>query len=97
MPPEKLCQISSFNSKGFCSALAFNQVGSIMVSGCKCNIKVWSFHKGKLSKLKTLTEHCDYVYCLVFSKKLNWFASGSRDFTIRGWKEEENNWISSQP
>jgi WD40 repeat protein len=32
----------------------------------------------------------DYIFCLIFRKKFNWFASGSCDHTIRYWKEQEN-------
>jgi WD40 repeat protein len=58
-----------------------------MVSGCKNDIKVWKVKKGKLVDNKILKGHNDQIYCLIFSKKYNWFASCSGDKTIRGWKE----------
>lgn len=45
-----------------------------------------------------LNGHTDNVLCLVFSKKHNWFASGSGDCTIRCWKEDDKkDWVSTQP
>jgi WD40 repeat protein len=46
---------------------------------------------------KRLTGHSNVVACLVYSKRHNWFASGSRDNTIRCWREIDNNWISASP
>jgi WD40 repeat protein len=47
---------------------------------------------------KRLIGHNEIVYCLVFSKKYNWFASGSDDSTIRCWKENaDKDWVSTEP
>lgn len=50
-------------------------------------IKLWKFENGTLKLLYTLKGHEKDVTCLYFSKKSNWFVSGSRDKTIRIWKE----------
>jgi WD40 repeat protein len=67
-----------------------------MVSGCGNDIKVWQFDKGKLSQLKKIKRHKDYISCLLFSKKMNWFVSSSKG-TIISWKGSGNDWINAQP
>jgi WD40 repeat protein len=67
-----------------------------MVAGCDEKIKVFKFQNGMLLEDRKLIGHTNVVYCLLFSKKCNWFASGSYDNTIRCWKENCNEWISSK-
>ena len=65
-----------------------------MVSGCGSNILVWRFNNGCLTKENKLLGHVGYVYCIVYSKKHNWFVSSSVDNTILCWRNQYNNdWI----
>ncbi|CAK81303.1 unnamed protein product (macronuclear) [Paramecium tetraurelia] len=74
-----------------CLATAFNKDNSIMISTSEELIKVWTFDNGKLELFQTLKGHDKEVTCLYFSRKNNWFISGSRDKTLRIWKEFSNS------
>jgi WD40 repeat protein len=51
-----------------------------------------------MNEQNILNGHTEVVTCLVFSKKHNWFFSGSADSTIRCWKEDDmKDWITRQP
>ncbi|CAD8119217.1 unnamed protein product [Paramecium primaurelia] len=69
-----------------------------MVSTEKNDIKVWNFLNGTIKLIKTLQGHTNWVLCLVYSNKQNFFISGAQDNTIRFWKLlDQTNWSSSQP
>ncbi|CAD8198429.1 unnamed protein product [Paramecium octaurelia] len=81
-----------------CNAIAFDQFGSIIVSTQQNDIKVWSFLNGKFKLIKTLQGHTCQIQCLVYSKKQNFFISGSQDKTLRCWQQLNNNdWFCSEP
>ncbi|CAD8110203.1 unnamed protein product [Paramecium primaurelia] len=63
----------------------------IKISTSEELIKVWNFYNGKLELFQTLKGHDKVVTCLYFIRKNNWFISGSRDKTIRLWKEFSNS------
>lgn len=78
--------------------MSFNFSGSILATGCEKNIKLWEFNGGTMTESTILEGHSDIVYCLIWSKKYNWFASGSADNTLRCWKEHaEKDWVSTDP
>ncbi|CAD8116143.1 unnamed protein product [Paramecium primaurelia] len=80
-----------------CYAIAFNKNGSQMVSMNNFDIKVWSFHDGKLQLESTLQAHTSYIYCFVYSKLQQSFISCSNDKSIICWKKNNyNNWKKSQ-
>ena len=74
-----------------CLATAFNKDNSIMISTSEEQIKVWKFANGVLNIFQILKGHDKEVTCLYFSRKNNWFISGSRDKTLRIWKEFSNS------
>ncbi|CAD8179044.1 unnamed protein product [Paramecium octaurelia] len=81
-----------------CSTIAFNQTGSIMVSNEKSAIKIWKFSEETLELLHSQDVHQGNINCLVYSKQLNSFISGSEDQTIICWKQSNNyEWKNSQP
>ncbi|CAD8157749.1 unnamed protein product [Paramecium pentaurelia] len=80
-----------------CYAIAFNQNGQIMASGCGKDIKLWNFNNGKLKEIQTLSSHKQDVSCLIFSKLSDNFVSGSFDSTIKIWKQfKGQEWKSLQ-
>ncbi|CAD8200161.1 unnamed protein product [Paramecium pentaurelia] len=88
----------SVQQKIQCNSIVFDFSGSIMVSTEENDIKVWRFLDGKIKMLKKLQGHTNWVFCLVYSKKQNFFISGAEDKTIRCWKQlNQTEWISSQP
>ncbi|CAD8079754.1 unnamed protein product [Paramecium primaurelia] len=91
--------IDDFNQQtDFCRAIVFNNTGSIMISSHSKNIIVWNFTQGKLELSNKFEVHKDYINCLVYSKKMNYFISGSKDNSIICWKQIQNNlWDWSQP
>jgi hypothetical protein len=62
-----------------------------MVAGFSKDIKVWEFDEGNLTEKHTLEGPKGLVFCLLFSKKLNWFAS-THENMIMGWKEYGKEW-----
>ncbi|CAD8124541.1 unnamed protein product [Paramecium sonneborni] len=93
-------QIQEVFQEQWCFALAFNRQGSIMVGTAKKDIKIWDFEKGKLKDSGIILKgHQQDVTCIIFSKKINWFITGSIDCKIIGWKQLSNpiNWDVSQP
>ncbi|CAD8127199.1 unnamed protein product [Paramecium sonneborni] len=86
------------NQEKVCYGLAFNNLGTLMAAGCDNDIKIWKFQNGKLIDSQiTLQGHKNCVICIVFSRKVNWFASGSHDCQIIGWKQiDQNKWHQSE-
>ncbi|CAD8111626.1 unnamed protein product [Paramecium primaurelia] len=77
----------------WCNAIAFNKEGNIMIAGCIFSIKVFDFSKGRIVQTYQAKQHQGDINCLLFSKKLNQFISGSDDKTIRIWKQiDKNEW-----
>ncbi|CAD8095952.1 unnamed protein product [Paramecium primaurelia] len=94
----KLKSIEQSVQQKQCNSIVFDSSGSIMVSTEENDIKVWSFLDGKIKMLKKLQGHTNWVFCLVYSKKQNFFISCAEDKTIRCWKQlNQTEWISSQP
>ncbi|CAD8212376.1 unnamed protein product [Paramecium pentaurelia] len=77
----------SVKSNAEINTIAFNSSGSIMIQNEEKYIKVQRFNDGIINLITTLTEHSDWIYCLIYSKKLNSFISSSGDNTIRCWKQ----------
>ncbi|CAD8125413.1 unnamed protein product [Paramecium sonneborni] len=79
-----------------CLAIAFNNDQTIMVSTAGNNIKIWDFNANNiqsenfLKRRGTFMIHLDTVNCLVYSKKNQYFISGSDDLYIICWKLENN-------
>ncbi|CAD8112407.1 unnamed protein product [Paramecium sonneborni] len=87
--------VQEYKQNEWCHALAFNNNKSIMVSSLNNNIKIWNFQQGQLIDTNIILDgHEKLIKCIVFSKKYNWFFSGSEDNTIRSWKEKQG-WFSS--
>ncbi|CAD8190166.1 unnamed protein product [Paramecium pentaurelia] len=81
-----------------CYAIVFDKNGSIMISTCSKEIKIWNFDQGIFSLTTSYQKHTDAVNCLVYSKHNNYFISGSRDKTIICWQQiSQKEWICSQP
>lgn len=38
-----------------------------------------------------LNAHSNSVLCLIYSKKIDWFASGSDDCTVKSWLLDNKN------
>ncbi|CAD8123907.1 unnamed protein product [Paramecium sonneborni] len=89
--------LSQMNQQEICYSLAFNYNGTIMVSGCQENIKIWKFNGRMIDCLQIIKgdSDIDYATCLVFSKKSNSFISGSFDTSIKIYKEQNNIWNKS--
>lgn len=50
-------------------------------------IAIFESENGNFTKqVEILEKHTNFVYCIVFSKKSNWFVSGSDDNSIICWK-----------
>ncbi|CAD8142263.1 unnamed protein product [Paramecium pentaurelia] len=80
-----------------CNAIAFNKDYSIVITGCKKDIKVFQNNQGKLNQIQLLSEHTSNVYSLNFLKNINNFVSGSDDSSIIIWQAIGNNqWQSQQ-
>ncbi|CAD8174386.1 unnamed protein product [Paramecium pentaurelia] len=94
----KLKLIDNKNNKqdGRFESIVFDKTGSIMVSNDMESIKIWRFEKGELSLQNQLQIHNLHVKCLVYSKFLNNFISGSADKKIICWKQVNlNKWNSN--
>ncbi|CAD8109903.1 unnamed protein product [Paramecium primaurelia] len=77
----------------WCNAIAFNKQGNIMIAGCIFSIKVFDFLKGRIVQTYQAKQHSGDINCLLFSKQINQFISGSDDRTIRIWnKIDQNEW-----
>ncbi|CAD8182646.1 unnamed protein product [Paramecium pentaurelia] len=77
--------------------IVFNKFGTIMISIDSFDIKVWDFNQGRLKLQNRIQVHQSSVKCLVYSKKVNCFISGSDDKSIICWKQINNNeWMRSQ-
>ncbi|CAD8210889.1 unnamed protein product [Paramecium pentaurelia] len=77
----------------WCNAIAFNKEGNIMIAGCIFSIKVFDFSKGRIVQTYQAKQHEGDINCLLFSKKINQFISGSDDKTIRIWTQiDKNEW-----
>ncbi|CAD8087590.1 unnamed protein product [Paramecium primaurelia] len=89
----------SKEQKEKCRAIAFDPTGKIMVSTSDNEIKIWNFDHGQITLTDTLQGHQGAVYSLIYSKFKNCFFSGSRDNSIRLWKQLDgiNKWQSSKP
>ncbi|CAD8162364.1 unnamed protein product [Paramecium octaurelia] len=71
-----------------CYALDFNKDNTLVAASCKENIKIWKFIEGQLIDQNILlTGHESDVFCIVFSKKINWIVSGDSTNQIRSWIE----------
>ncbi|CAD8071337.1 unnamed protein product [Paramecium sonneborni] len=80
-----------------CFAISFNNDGSMMVSGCSKDIKIWEFQNGKIREVLKLKGHTDVIRCLTFANQNNSIISGSGDCSIRCWKQLNfKQWKSSQ-
>ncbi|CAD8188886.1 unnamed protein product [Paramecium octaurelia] len=80
---------NSIDYQDECCALSFNESGTLMISGCNCEIKVWNFQNGILNQITTLSGHKWMITCLIFSKKSNSFLSASYDQTICLWMSSQ--------
>ncbi|CAK59384.1 unnamed protein product (macronuclear) [Paramecium tetraurelia] len=86
-----------------CHALDFNKDNSLVAASCKENIKIWKFIEGQLINQNILlTGHESDVFCILFSKKINWIVSGDKTNQIRSWIEckdvqGKTYWQSSLP
>ncbi|CAD8105946.1 unnamed protein product [Paramecium primaurelia] len=81
----------------FSRALDFNHDNSLMAASSDQNIIIWKFQEGKLNNKETvLTGHKNDVFCIVFSKKMNWIVSGDKNNQIISWIERVNNQGKSQ-
>ncbi|CAD8156512.1 unnamed protein product [Paramecium pentaurelia] len=81
-----------------CFAISFNNIGSLMISGCGKYIKLWDFLNGNIKEVLKLKGHDDKIRCLSFTHSNNSFISGSGDCSIRCWKQINfKQWKSSQP
>ncbi|CAD8192395.1 unnamed protein product [Paramecium pentaurelia] len=93
-------QIQEVPQEKWCFALAFNKEGSIMAGAAKKDVKIWNLKNGQLQDSGiTLKGHQLDVTCIVFSKNINWFITGSIDCRIIGWREisSSKQWESLQP
>ncbi|CAK93934.1 unnamed protein product (macronuclear) [Paramecium tetraurelia] len=82
-----------------CYAIVFNNTGSIMVSTDGQDILIWNFAQGQLKQSNRYRVHqlSHHVQCLVYSKRMNSFISGSWDKSIICWKQiNSNEWQWSQ-
>ncbi|CAD8122132.1 unnamed protein product [Paramecium sonneborni] len=79
----------------WCNAIAFNKEGNIMIAGCIFSIKIFDFLKGRIVQTYQAQQHTGDINCLLFSKKINQFISGSDDNTIIIWTQvDQNKWKS---
>ncbi|CAD8062008.1 unnamed protein product [Paramecium sonneborni] len=83
--------------KEACIALAINFDGSLVAASCNNDIKIWKFQNGNMIDQKIILKgHENIVFCIIFSKKINWFVSGGTDNQIRCWTEKnKRSWFSS--
>ncbi|CAD8163695.1 unnamed protein product [Paramecium octaurelia] len=80
-----------------CVAIATNSDCSIVVAGCKTEIKVFEFKQDILTQAQLLSEHTKGVCTLNFMKKSNQFISGSDDNLIIIWSmNQSNQWVCQQ-
>ncbi|CAD8112006.1 unnamed protein product [Paramecium primaurelia] len=76
----------------YCLAIAFNQSGTIMASGCENIIKVWDYNNGKIEVITTLDPDQMQILSLIFSKNSNNFISGSIN-SINMWcTKNDKSW-----
>ncbi|CAD8096597.1 unnamed protein product [Paramecium sonneborni] len=89
----ELLSQSSLQQQEFCYSIAINKNNSIVIAGCKSNIRIFEFKEELLKEIQVLNEHSDYVNCLYFMNQSDSFVSGSRDNSIKIWKKNiENQW-----
>ncbi|CAD8204350.1 unnamed protein product [Paramecium pentaurelia] len=89
--------VQEVKQKEWCHALAFNYNQSIMAGSFDKSIKIWNFQQGQLQDKNIILDgHEKLIKCIVFSRKNNWFFSGSEDHTIRSWKEKQSWFFSSK-
>ncbi|CAD8178896.1 unnamed protein product [Paramecium pentaurelia] len=82
---------NSIKVDNFCYAFAFNKDQSIVLAGCRKDIKVFENREGKLNQVQLLSKHTDDVNALNFMKKTNNLVSGSSDKSIIIWQVIGNN------
>ncbi|CAK84786.1 unnamed protein product (macronuclear) [Paramecium tetraurelia] len=89
--------ISSTQQKEICTGIAINRDGSLIAASCNNDIKIWKFKDGILIDQKILLKgHESVVFCIIFSKKIDWFLSGGMDNSIRCWIDRnKKSWFSS--
>ncbi|CAK81356.1 unnamed protein product (macronuclear) [Paramecium tetraurelia] len=88
---EKLDDFSIKESKE-CYVMAFNKDCSILIVGCRYEIRVYTFLKGFMNQIQKISnKHTNNVWTLNFMKKSNRFISGSYDDTIIIWVSKKNN------
>ncbi|CAD8061860.1 unnamed protein product [Paramecium sonneborni] len=78
-------------------SIAINKDCSILIAGCKKEIKVFEWKQEVLKQTQLLSEHQGDVFTLNFMKKSNHFISGSEDQSIIIWSvNQSNKWICQQ-
>ncbi|CAD8124490.1 unnamed protein product [Paramecium sonneborni] len=88
-------QFYSKKQAEWCNAIAFNKEGNIMIAGSIFTIKIFDFLKGRIVQTYQAQQHTGDINCLLFSKKINQFISGSDDNTIIIWTQiDQNKWKS---
>ncbi|CAD8060828.1 unnamed protein product [Paramecium sonneborni] len=93
----KLKKINQIKQDSCCLSLVFNQFNTLMISTKLHQIQIWSFDKGIINLKQILDVHTKWVNCLVYSKKIDAFISGSDDSTIVITKLVNEKWVSSKP
>ncbi|CAD8212632.1 unnamed protein product [Paramecium pentaurelia] len=95
--------IQEVNQEQQCHVLDFNNDNSLIAASCDKNIKIWKFRDGQMIDQNiVLTGHESDVFCILFSKKINWIVSGDKNNHIRSWIQKQGSfgatqWESSQP
>ncbi|CAD8115349.1 unnamed protein product [Paramecium primaurelia] len=93
----QLMEQNSIKQDQFCYAIAVNKDCSILIAGCKEQIKVFEFNQAILKQLEILSEHSKDVNTLNFLKRSDQFISGSDDNLIIIWARNPNNsWVCQQ-
>ncbi|CAD8178918.1 unnamed protein product [Paramecium octaurelia] len=89
--------ISQTQQKEICTGIAINRDGSLIAASCNNDIKIWKFKDGILIDQKILLKgHESVVFCIIFSKKIDFFVSGGMDNSIRCWIDRnKKSWFSS--
>ncbi|CAD8214532.1 unnamed protein product [Paramecium octaurelia] len=84
----------SISQTQFCFTIAINEDCSILLVGCKSQIKVFEFKQGITKQTQIISDYQNDVYTLNFMKKSNQFISGSIDSSMIIWQLNQNNyWI----
>ncbi|CAD8209827.1 unnamed protein product [Paramecium octaurelia] len=89
-----LKKLDDFSIKEYkeCCVMAFNKDCSIVLVGCREEIRVYAFQKGFMNQIQKISnKHTNNVWTLNFMKKSNKFISGSYDNTIIIWMSNKNN------